>query len=92
MNDNEKRKIFTQMADIFIDVANSKCEEQDKTMVASAFLYGAARFCAFVVAAEAGTEEKFDADHDSALRYFNNEFNRMFGEHLSDYKGVFTQK
>ena len=89
-NENEKRKLFTQLADAFIDVANSKCETQDKAMVASAFLYGAARFCSFVVAAEAGTLDKYEADRDAAMDYFSSEFKRMFGEHLDDYKGIFT--
>lgn len=91
MNENEKRKLFTQAADAFIDVANSQCETQDKAMVASAFLYGAARFCSFVVAAEAGTLSKYEADREAGMEYFSDEFKRMLGEHMEDYKRTFTE-
>ena len=90
MNENEIRKQFTQLADAFINVANSQCETQEKALVASAFLYGAARFCSFVVAAEAGTLSKYEADREAAMDYFSAEFKRMFGEHLDDYKSIFT--
>lgn len=90
MNENEKRKLFTQLADELIDVANTQCETQEKTMVASTFLYGAARFCSFVVAAEAGTLSKYEADRDAAIDYFSAEFKRMLGEHMDDYKIIFT--
>lgn len=91
MNENEKRKLFTQTADAFIDVANSQCETQDKAIVASAFLYGAARFCSFVVAAEAGTLSKYEADREGGMEYFSDEFKRMLGEHMEDYKRTFTE-
>ena len=91
MNENEKRKLFTQAADAFIDVANSQCETQDKAMVASAFLYGAARFCSFVVAAEAGTLTKYEADREAGMEHFSKEFKRVLGEHMEDYKRTFTQ-
>jgi len=90
MNENETRKLFTQMADAFIDVANTQCETQEKTMVASAFLYGAARFCSFVVAAEAGALSQYEADREAAMDYFSAEFKRMLGEHMDDYKNIFT--
>ena len=91
MNENEKRKLFTQAADAFIDVANSQCETQDKAIVASAFLYGAARFCSFVVAAEAGTLTKYEADREAGMEHFSAEFKRVLGEHMEDYKRTFTQ-
>ena len=91
MNENEKRKLFTQAADAFIDVANSQCETQDKAIVASAFLYGAARFCSFVVAAEAGTLTKYETDREAGMEHFSEEFKRVLGEHMEDYKKTFTQ-
>ena len=90
MTENEKRKLFAQAADAFIDVANSQCETEDKAIVASAFLYGAARFCSFVVAAEAGTLTKYEADREAGMEHFSEEFNRVLGEHMEDYKKTFT--
>ena len=90
MTENEKRKLFAQAADAFIDVANSQCETEDKAIVASAFLYGAARFCSFVVAAEAGTLTKYEADREAGMEHFSEEFKRVLGEHMEDYKKTFT--
>ena len=89
MNDDERNQLFRQIADSFIDVANKHTEDTDSGIVNSAFLYGASRFSAFVVASNAKSLEGYEADRDTAIEYFTSEFKRMLEENLNNYKSVF---
>jgi len=92
MNDDERNLLFRKIADSFIDVANQYCENADNGIVGSAFLYGAARFSAFLVASESKELSRFESDRNDAIEYFTKEFRRMFEENLDDYKSVFKEQ
>lgn len=92
MNDDERNQLFRKFADSFIDVANQHCDDADSGIVGSAFLYGAARFSAFVVATKAKELDRYEADCDAALEYFTKEFRRMLEENLDDYKSAFKEQ
>ena len=89
---DERDLQFRQMADSFIDVANGCCEKQEPAMVSSSFLYGASRFCAFVVAAKTGNRDNYNAERDAAIEYYANEFKTMLEENLNDYSRVFDSE
>lgn len=92
MNDDERNQLFRNIADSFIDIANQHCADSDSGIVGSAFLYGAARFSAFVVASRAKELDRYEADRDAALDYFTKEFRRMLEENLDDYKSAFKEQ
>ena len=89
MTEEERNQLYRQMADSFISVANQHAEQQNKYMVGSAFLYGAARFSAFVTAVQAQELGKYDGEREEVIEYFVSEFRRMLGENLDDYRRVF---
>lgn len=91
MNDEQRNRLYREMADGFIDVANRYCEQHDKVLVGSALLYGAARFSAFVAAAAAQDLAQYEADRGAAREYFLQEFRRMLEENLEDYQRVFAE-
>ena len=55
-------------------------------------LYGASRFCAFVVAAKTGDRDNYNAERDAAIDYYTNEFKAMLEENLNDYSRVFDNE
>ena len=89
MTEEQRNQLYRQMADSFISVANQHAEQQNKVMVSSAFLYGSARFSAFVTAVQAQELETYEADREEAVEYFVNEFRRMLNENLDNYRDVF---
>lgn len=90
MTEEERNHLYRQMADSFIGIANHHAEQQNnKYMVGSAFLYGAARFSAFVTAVQAKELGKYDAEREEVVEYFISEFRRMLDENLDDYRRVF---
>lgn len=92
MNDEQRNQLFRQLADSFIDVANNHCDTNDINIVGPAFLYGASRFTAFMVAAGAKELERYEADRDAAVDHFTSEFKRMLEENLDSYKSVFEEQ
>lgn len=89
MTEEQRNQLYRQMADSFISVANQHAEQQNKFMVSSAFLYGSARFSAFVTAVQAQELETYEAEREAAVEYFVSEFRRMLNENLDDYRRVF---
>lgn len=89
MTEEQRNQLYRQMADSFISVANQHAEQQNKFMVSSAFLYGSARFSAFVTAVQAQELETYEAEREEAVEYFVSEFRRMLNENLDDYRRVF---
>ena len=89
MTQDERNRLYRQMADSFINVANQHAEEHDVFMISSAFLYAAARFSAFATAVNAKKLETFEADREPAIDYFTTELKRMLGENMDEYRRVF---
>lgn len=86
MSDNtEKDKEFYQMADAFIDVANTYSGKTEQGKVSATFLYGAARFNTFLVASASGSAEELASRKDEAIKYFMAEYEKMLDEHFTDY-------
>ena len=89
MTEEERNRLYRSIADSFINVANQHAEQQDTFMISSAFLYGAARFCAFATAVNAKELEVFEADQEPAIEYFTAELRRMLTENMDSYREAF---
>lgn len=85
-------KEFYTLADKFIDVANTECDEREPSFVGSAMLFATARFSAFVVASQAQDRDSYEAELERAKEFFNGEFDRMLNQNMEDYKTAFTQQ
>ncbi len=87
--ESERNQQFREMADQFIDTANTLCESTEPPMVNSAFLFGASRFCAFVTAGKTGDLQSYNEQREAAIAYYTAEFKNMLEENLDSYQAVF---
>lgn len=92
MNEDERNQLFRNIADSLIDVANHHCDDTDNAIVGSAFMYGAARFCAYVMASRTKELSRYETERGAAMEYFTGEFRRMLEENLDNYKSVFQEQ
>jgi len=82
---------FWDLADSFIHVANEHSDTVAHAKVSAAMLYAAARFNAFIAAANADDEVAFREDRERALEYFTGEFRKMLAENLDDWADHYTE-
>lgn len=87
----EDDKKFINMADSFIDLANQHCDSTTNSLVNASFLYGSARFCAFLTASTAESKENYEANIDDAVDYYAQEYKKMLAEHMNQYKSAFDE-
>jgi len=90
-DETERNRQFRKMADRFIDTANRQSDDAEPAVVSSAFLYGASRFCAFVVAGKTGNLDRYDGQRAAAIDYYTAEFKKMLEENLDNYRAVFDE-
>ncbi|MDH5730556.1 MAG: DUF3144 domain-containing protein [Gammaproteobacteria bacterium] len=90
MSETEKDQAFYDMADEFIALANQFAKQVDKGKVSAAFLYAAARFNTFVVAASANNASELSEYALKAQPYFEGEYKKMLREHFADYTENFS--
>ena len=89
MSEEEIDKQFREIADAFIDLANTRAEGIPAETVGMAMLYAVSRFNAYVVAAHAGSAQKYAEDQQPAKKYFLETYQKMLEENLEDYKKIF---
>ena len=90
MSNTDKDKEFYAMADAYIALANKQSENTDPGKVSAAFLYAAARFNTFLVAAGSNSADEFAAKKENLISYFMAEYKKMLEEHFADYKANFA--
>ncbi|MBY6223168.1 DUF3144 domain-containing protein [Ferrimonas balearica] len=77
---------FYHRADAHISLANSQVtNEVGAGKVSASFMYGMARYCAFVYAANSDSKPALEADRDKAIEYFVEQFRLSFEENFDDY-------
>jgi class 3 adenylate cyclase len=91
MSTNDGDKEFFEIADAFINLANEQCQKRDPGKVSGAFLYAAARFNTFLVAAGAGSADEFGSKKDDSIEYFMTRYKEMLGEHFENYHENFEK-
>jgi hypothetical protein len=77
---------FRQLADSFIHLANEHCDSVPRDKVGAAFLYGAARFNAFVASSSSRNKAQFTAEKEKAVSFFLMQYEKMLREHLDDHE------
>ena len=77
---------FYERADAHIHLSNDQVTKDiGRGKVSASFLYGAARFNAYVSAASCESREKMISDKKEAIEYFVNEYRKVFEENYDDY-------
>lgn len=82
--DNDQE--FWNLAEQFIEQANSALENSDPGKIGAAMLYAATRFNAFVVASASVDRKEFMEDMDETMDYLSKQFRHMLGDNLRDFK------
>jgi len=91
MSNNDEGKKFRELADAFIAEANKLSKNEDRGMVSASFLYAAARFNIFLVAANSGSAEEFVSRKENAFNALMEEFKKMLEDHFENYKENFEK-
>lgn len=82
---------FWQLADNFINHANSLAANNDLGVVNASFIFASARFNTFVIASQCGTKEAFETERAAALDYFVNQYKIALTEHMAEVHKNFDQ-
>ena len=91
MSDVPRDKQFWDLADSFIQLANTNLNEAKPSKVSASALFAAARFNAFVVTAAAENKAQFIAEKESAIVYFLNQYEKMLRENLDEHLARYDQ-
>jgi len=89
MSNTAKDKEFYKMADAFIAVANQQSKTTNPGKVSATFLYAAARFNTFIIAAGSESANDLAASKENSIDYFMAEYRKMLEEHFADYTNNF---
>jgi len=82
MTDNQ----FLKRADAHIHLANTQMsEEMGMGEVSSSFMYGAARFNAWIAACEFESAEAMDAEKEKVVDYFVSKYKTVLEEHIKNH-------
>ena len=85
MSDITRDKAFWDMADTFIQLANTHLDKDKPSRVSAAALFAAARFNAFVIAAASENKAQLIAEKEAAIDYFMNQYETMLRENLDEH-------
>ena len=85
MSDVQRDKRFWDMADSFVQLANTHLNEEKPSRVSASALFAAARFNAFVVTAATESKAQLIAEKESAIAYFMDQYEKMLRENLDEH-------
>lgn len=91
MSNTDENKEFFEMADAFIALANKQSKKGNPGQVSGSFLYAAARFNTFIVAAGAGSASEFASKKEDSIDYFMAKYKEMLEEHFENYEENFEK-
>jgi hypothetical protein len=91
MSDIPRDKQFWDLADSFIQLANTHLNEVKPSKVSASALFAAARFNAFVITAAAGSKEQLIVEKESAIAYFLDQYEKMLRENLDEHLARYDQ-
>ena len=92
LTEEELNKLFKQIADEHINLANEQLKETDIHLASSGLLYGAARFSAFAAASGVKNRAEYEAALESVVEHYRNLFTNMLTENLENYKSAFSEE
>lgn len=83
---SQNKEAFVTRADAHIFLANDQMKEEVTAgEVSSSFLFGAARFNAWIAASAFDSAETMAEGKDEALEYFVKEYKQMLEQHLDEH-------
>lgn len=86
----ENKEAFVQRADAHIFLANDQLNEvETKGEVSASFLFGAARFNAWMAASEFDSAEAMNEEKDKIIDYFVKEYKLMLEQHIKEHIETF---
>jgi len=85
MSDAQRDKQFWELADSFIQLANTHLNEAKPSKVSASALFAAARFNAFVITVSASSKEQLIAEKEAAIAYFLEQYETMLRENIDEH-------
>jgi hypothetical protein len=92
MSDGQRDKQFWELADSFIQLANTHLNEAKPSKVSASALFAASRFNAFVITASAASKEQLIAEKEAAIAYFLEQYETMLRENLDEHLARYDQQ
>lgn len=84
-------KQFWELADSFIQLANTHLNEVKPSKISASALFAASRFNAFVITASASSKEQLIAEKEAAIAYFLEQYESMLRENLDEHVARYDQ-
>jgi thymidylate synthase ThyX len=91
MSDGQRDKQFWELADSFIQLANSHLNEAKPSKVSASALFAASRFNAFVITVSASSKEQLIAEKEAAIAYFLEQYATMLRENIDEHLARYDQ-
>jgi thymidylate synthase ThyX len=91
MSDGQRDKQFWELADSFIQLANTHLNEVKPSKISASALFAASRFNAFVITASASSKEQLIAEKEAAIAYFLEQYETMLRENLDEHLARYDQ-
>jgi len=91
MSDAQRDKQFWELADSFIQLANTHLNEAKPSKVSASALFAVSRFNAFVITASAASKEQLIAEKEAAIAYFLEQYETMLRENLDEHLARYDQ-
>ncbi|MHB0981813.1 MAG: DUF3144 domain-containing protein [Thiobacillus sp.] len=91
MSDGQRDKQFWELADSFIQLANTHLNEVKPSKISASALFAASRFNAFVITASASSKEQLIAEKEAAIAYFLEQYETMLRENLEEHLARYDQ-
>jgi len=92
MSDAQRDKQFWELADSFIQLANTHLNEAKPSKVSASALFAAARFNAFVITVSASSKEQLIAEKEAAIAYFLEQYETMLSENIDEHLARYDQQ
>ncbi|HEY0663093.1 MAG TPA: DUF3144 domain-containing protein [Thiobacillaceae bacterium] len=92
MSDIKRDKPFWNMADSFIQLANTHLDKEKPSRVSASALFATARFNAFVIAAATENKAQLVAEKEAAIAYFMNQYESMLRENIDEHMARYDQQ
>jgi hypothetical protein len=92
MSDLQRDKQYWDLADSFIQLANTHLNEAKPSKVSASALFAASRFNAFVITAATESKEQLIAEKEAAIAYFLGQYETMLRENLDEHLARYEQQ
>ncbi len=92
MSDVQRDEQFWELADSFIQLANTHLSNAKPSRVSASALFAAARFNAFVITAATENKAQLIAEKESAIAYFLEQYEKMLRENLDEHMSRYDEQ